>query len=66
MYIYSIDLKIYNRWGEFLFESHSLKDKWDGRFKGQTCQMDAYIWTLEVNGVDKTKKFLTGSVTILK
>ena len=66
LYISSIDLKIYNRWGQFLFESHSLKDQWNGTYDGRPCQMDAYLWTLTVIGVDNTSHFLSGTVTIVK
>ena len=31
----SVDLKIFNRWGEMLFESASLDYTWDGTFNGK-------------------------------
>ena len=31
------NLKIYNRWGELLFESNKISEGWDGRFMGEIC-----------------------------
>ncbi len=66
LYISNFDLKIYNRWGEFLFETQSLDHAWDGTYKGQKCESDVYIWILSLNGVDQTSHFISGNVTLLK
>lgn len=38
-----MDIKIYNRWGELLFESTGNSIKWDGIFKGQYCPAGVYV-----------------------
>jgi len=35
---------IYNRLGEVVFEGHSLRDAWDGTFKGKPCAPGVYGW----------------------
>lgn len=37
-------LRIYNRWGELVFETRSLDVGWDGTFNGKEQEMDAYIY----------------------
>ncbi len=37
---------IYNRWGQKVYESNSLKSGWDGTFKGKLQPMDVYAYTL--------------------
>lgn len=59
---------IFNRWGEFIFESHNLDQPWDGTVNGQTAQQDVYVWILEVQeATSQNKKHrYSGHVTLLK
>jgi len=41
-------MKIYNRWGEKLFESDDLHPSWDGRYKGAVVPADMYTYILEI------------------
>jgi len=54
-------LVIFNRWGEVVFETDNLNDKWDGRFKGTLVPEDVYAYLLD--GKDYQKQ---GSVLVLK
>jgi gliding motility-associated-like protein len=40
--------KIYNRWGELVFETTNIKKGWDGTFKGQKQPIETYVWQAEV------------------
>lgn len=44
--------KIYNRWGNLLFETTSGRpeDGWDGTFKGKKQPVETYTWVVE--GID--------------
>ena len=44
-WISEFDFIIYNRLGEVVFEGHSLRDAWDGTFKGKLCSPGVYGWT---------------------
>jgi gliding motility-associated-like protein len=58
--------KIYNRWGQLVFQSADPLNGWDGRFKGTLQPMDSYGYTLEVefsNGTRATKK---GDITLIR
>lgn len=41
--ITSFKMRIFDRWGELLFESHNLYDGWDGYYKGKKVQNDVYV-----------------------
>lgn len=60
------NLKIFNRWGELIFESNDLKVGWDGYFKDKLCQQDAYVWKADVKFFDGRTYNRTGSVTLLR
>ena len=61
-----IDLQIYNRWGELLFETTQLQQGWDGNYQNQTAAADVYVYTIRYTGVNNTKGTLSGNVTLLK
>ena len=44
--------RIFNRWGQLVFETNILRNGWDGIFHGQPQVMDTYTWTLEAIGED--------------
>ncbi|MDB5202580.1 MAG: domain containing protein [Ferruginibacter sp.] len=58
--------RIYNRWGQLIFQSASRKSGWDGTFKGQLQPMDVYTYTLDVEFTDGKKIRKTGDITLLK
>jgi gliding motility-associated-like protein len=62
----SYELTIYDKWGEVLFHSTDVYKGWDGYYKGEICQQDAYIW--KSNGYFQNGQSfeLTGSVTLVR
>lgn len=59
-------LRIFNRWGEQIFESKDVKIGWDGYYKGKLCDPDVYVWKAEgryTNGKSFSK---LGDVTLIR
>ena len=58
--------KIYNRWGNILFESTDESKGWDGRFRSQIQPADSYIWLVE--GLDTNGKEIrkSGVLNLIK
>jgi gliding motility-associated-like protein len=44
--------RIYNRWGQLVFETKTLGQGWDGTYKGIPQVTDVYTWTVEAIGLD--------------
>lgn len=44
--------RVFNRWGQMLYEKRSNQIGWDGTFKGILLQSQAVVWTLGGIGVD--------------
>lgn len=40
----SYQLQIFSRWGNNIFESTDINDKWNGRWKDKPAPSDAYVW----------------------
>jgi gliding motility-associated-like protein len=64
--IKTLDLKIYNRWGQLVFETTTQDKGWDGTFNGQPQPMEAYGYVLNASFIDGTSKTLKGNITLLR
>ena len=58
--------RIYNRYGELIFETNDLSKGWDGTYKGQDQKADNYIWTLEAVDKKKVKRAMKGNVILIR
>jgi gliding motility-associated-like protein len=58
--------KIYNRWGQVVFETNNPFGSWDGTFNGTPQPMDVYAYTLDVTFYDGSKMRKTGDITLIR
>lgn len=63
--------RIYNRWGELLFEkdNFNLNDEqygWDGSYKGDIPKPDVYVYLIEAVCYTGDDVFIKGDVTIIR
>jgi gliding motility-associated-like protein len=58
--------KIYNRWGQVVFESTTKRSGWNGYYKGVLQPTDVYTYTLDVEFTDGKKLRKTGDITLLR
>jgi gliding motility-associated-like protein len=64
--ISKLDWKIYNRWGQLVFQSSSKRSGWNGTFKRKLQPMDVYTYTLDAVLTDGKKVRRTGDITLLR
>lgn len=59
------DLTIYNRWGESIFHSGNIDQKWDGTFKDSPMPMDVYTYIIRYShGMEENIRF--GNLTLIR
>ena len=58
--------RIYNRYGELLFETTNINKGWDGTFKGKKQAMANYIWTLSAKDTSGKMKEIKGNILLLR
>jgi gliding motility-associated-like protein len=61
------NLKIFNRWGQLIFETKDWKRGWDGRFKGLQQSTGTFVWFMQYTDT-RTNKIVErkGSFTLIK
>jgi gliding motility-associated-like protein len=64
----SWSFKVFDRWGELLFESNDPEFGWDGTYGGKLVQDDTYTYTLKYISCEDyvTPHVITGHVNVLK
>jgi len=58
--------RIYNRWGQVVFQSDDPNIGWDGYYRGQVQPMDVYAYTLEADFSDGTHATKKGDITLIR
>ncbi|MDX2245624.1 MAG: PKD domain-containing protein [Bacteroidia bacterium] len=66
VYIREFHIKIYNRWGQQIFEAANIDDAWDGTFNGQAVPEGVYVFVAEATANNGRKFTKSGSVTLIR
>lgn len=61
----SMEMSIYNRWGEKLYTGQELTRGWDGKFGGKTCEPGVYIYRVVITTMGGQTATRVGEVTLL-
>jgi gliding motility-associated-like protein len=61
------ELKVFNRWGQLLFNSRNAGNGWDGSYAGQQQPMGTYVWDLSYKDILTGKtKHQNGSIILIR
>ena len=62
----TMNLRIYNNWGQFIFESNNQLEGWNGTFNGTEQPLGVFVWVVEVEMLNGKKIKKTGDVTLIR
>ncbi len=62
----SLEFKIYNNWGQIIFESNDQSLGWDGTKDGEEQPLGVYIYTVNAIAINGKEYNLKGDVTLLR
>lgn len=69
-YLVRQHLKIFNRWGQMIFESFQIDDRWDGSTGNRPAQEGVYVWQVDYDAYTENGEIysdrLTGTVTLIR
>ena len=59
--------RVFNRWGQLVFQSRNWQEKWDGRFNGQIQTSGVFVWMLTYTNRDTGLPIsMKGTVTLIR
>jgi gliding motility-associated-like protein len=58
--------RVYNRWGELIFETTDINGEWDGTFNGVDCAQENYLWTISGEFLNNETFSQRGTLTLLR
>jgi gliding motility-associated-like protein len=64
--IASFELRIYDRWGEMVFQTTDLSSGWDGSFRGRKMDNGSFVYMLQVDFSNGEQLKEKGSISIIK
>jgi len=64
--IKTIDMKVFNRWGEEVYSTTNSMAGWDGSYKGQLQMPGVYTYIVAITYLDNSQETRKGTVTLLR
>lgn len=65
--VFDFNLKVFNRWGQLMFESNDPNGAWDGTYDGKLVPSGTYVWILETKDEQTDERYeYKGYVTVLR
>ena len=58
--------RVFNRWGEMVFETFDINEGWNGDWKGKRAKPDVYDYYLEGFCIDGQAFLIQGNVTLIR
>ncbi len=65
VFVKDYNMKVYNGWGQLVFESTDKKNDWNGDYKGRTPFDEVLVWIVTYSGWDNRVYYKKGTLTIL-
>lgn len=62
----SLSVKIYNRWGNKVFEINDVNDVWDGTYKGKKQNTAVFVYVLEATFLNGKTVTESGNVNLIR
>ncbi len=62
----TLDLKIFNRWGELVYQSNNQFEGWDGTYKGQLQLPQVFTYATKITFLNDKKLDKKGTVTLVR
>lgn len=58
--------RVFNRWGQLLFETNDPRQRWDGKFQGKPQPSETYVWIAQGTGIDGSNVLRRGQCVLLR
>ena len=58
--------RIFDRWGEMVFQTNSILDTWDGKYNGMELNTAVFVYSIKVKYKDGREEVQQGNITLVK
>jgi len=65
-YIRTLEVQIFDRWGNMVYITDNPSFRWDGTLKGQPLPEGVFVFTAKGFAMDGTSVFTTGTITLIR
>lgn len=62
----TLDFKVFNNWGEVIFQTDDSLEGWDGTYNGKLQPVGIYIWTLKATTNSGVEYEMSGDVSLIR
>lgn len=59
-------LQVFSKWGQVVFKTDNVTQRWDGTFKGKAMPNGAYLWIIHYVNNKGQRKYLQGTVMLIR
>ena len=60
------EIKIYNRWGQLIYETADVNGYWNGKYNGADCEVGVYVFAVTGKNFLDHRLIKTGNVSLLR
>ena len=64
--IETLHMEIFNSWGEKILDESGVDSYWDGSYMNEICPQGVYSYLIEIQGYNKKKYYLSGTIHLLR
>ncbi len=61
-----IDINVFSRWGELIYQSNDINEGWDGRYKGELVPSGVYTYVVNITDLLNQPLSYKGTITLLR
>ncbi len=62
----TIEISVFNRWGEKVFRTNNINEGWNGDYKGNQCQQDVYMYIVRFTDFTDKPYIQSGTLHLLR
>ena len=62
----SLEIEVFNRWGERVYYSTDINESWDAKYKGVPVQEDVFFYVVRAVSLEGKQHLYSGTLTVLR
>jgi len=64
--IRTFEMQVYNRWGQLVFQTYNIAEKWDGTYNKGIADVGTYFYQIAFTSTDNVIKYRKGEIMLIR